>query len=229
MLLWAIISFLKNHIPLARVSGRVKLIVHFPSQSLTSGLHFVCSSIYLKIHALFSQFGPSKHSLQMTRCPTGKGILFLSTMRVVSSTVSQSTTFCLLKVVHSFQNFAIRLIFCVTQPCHSTGNRQAFIYGDFFRFTGATGSDDQGGKTSLPVKHINMLSLRQHLRMDVGQTPISEIIALTNVLEIVQLVPRFGAVINKGWNCNNSLAKAKEFYLNNFANKNTFHAVLTYQ
>ena len=58
---------------------------------------------------------------------------------------------------------------------------------------------------------------------------MSDVIPLTNVHEIVQLVPVFGTNINPNFDSNTSLDLVQEFYLNNFANKNTFHSILTYQ
>lgn len=58
---------------------------------------------------------------------------------------------------------------------------------------------------------------------------MSDIVPLTNVREIIQLVPVFGAKMDLRYDTNTSLDLALEFYLNNFANKNTFHVILTYQ
>lgn len=58
---------------------------------------------------------------------------------------------------------------------------------------------------------------------------MSDVIPLTRVREIVQLVPVFGEKMDRRFNSATSLDLAQEFYLNNFANKNTFHAILTYQ
>lgn len=33
--------------------------------------------------------------------------------------------------------------------------------------------------------------------------PMSNIVALTDVVEVVQLVPKFGAAINREWDCDN--------------------------
>ena len=73
-----------------------------------------------------------------------------------------------------------------------------------------------------------MCTLHQHFRSD-GVTCMGDVIPLTSIWEIVQLVPVFGAKMDVRLNSNSSLDLADEFYLNNFANKNTFHAILTYQ
>ena len=62
-----------------------------------------------------------------------------------------------------------------------------------------------------------------------GNTPMCDVIPLMGVREIVQLVPVFGAKMDTQFNSNTSLDLMQEFYLNNFANKNTFHTILSYQ
>lgn len=115
----------------------------------------------------------------------------------------------------------IRLIFSISDPLF-TDDRSVLLYGDFFSFEGPS-----DGGTITPIKGIDMYMLRRHYRSD--RSPMSDVIALNKVLEVVQLVPRFGEKMNAWWNSDTSLAMATEFWLNNFANKNTFHAVLSYQ
>lgn len=120
----------------------------------------------------------------------------------------------------------IRIIFALSSTRTNT-DREVYLYGDFFTFTGTTGPDGNGGVATLPAQDIDQFTLRRHVRT--GSVPMSDVVELTDVLEVVQLVPRFGAQIDRQWDCDNSLALGTEFFLNNFANKNTFHAVLTYQ
>jgi hypothetical protein len=58
---------------------------------------------------------------------------------------------------------------------------------------------------------------------------MGDIMQLTDIREVVELVPRFGARMDEQLNCDNSLDIPESFYLNNFADKETFHAILTYQ
>ena len=57
---------------------------------------------------------------------------------------------------------------------------------------------------------------------------MGHIMPLMNIREIVELVPCFGVKMDGRLDCNNSLEIGDSFYLNNFANKDTFHAILTY-
>ena len=58
---------------------------------------------------------------------------------------------------------------------------------------------------------------------------MGDIVRLTDIREVVELVPRFGAKMDDRLNENNSLDLPDSFYLNNFADKETFHAILSYQ
>lgn len=72
-----------------------------------------------------------------------------------------------------------------------------------------------------------MFSLQRHLRANNDR--MGDILELTNVRDVVELIPQFGKQIDRTWNCNTSLELARNFYLNNFADKDTFHAILSYQ
>ena len=102
-----------------------------------------------------------------------------------------------------------------------------FLYGDLFKFSGPTTQNNNGTIVPVPAAGTNMFILRQHFRND--DTPMHDVIPLMSICEIVQLVPVFGAKMDTQFNSNTSLDLAQEFYLNNFANKNTFHAILSYQ
>ena len=58
---------------------------------------------------------------------------------------------------------------------------------------------------------------------------MGDIMKLTDVQEIVELVPRFGAKMDDALNQDNSLDLPDSFHLNNFVGKETFHAILSYQ
>ena len=80
---------------------------------------------------------------------------------------------------------------------------------------------------AVPAAGTDMFVLCRHFRND--NTPMHDVILLMSIREIVQLVPVFGAKMDTRFNINTSLNLVQEFYLNNFANKNTFHAILSYQ
>jgi hypothetical protein len=72
-----------------------------------------------------------------------------------------------------------------------------------------------------------MFTLNRHVRGNGAR--MGDIIPLMDVREIVELVPRFGAVMDKRLTFDNSLEIYDTFFMNNFADKETFHAVLSYQ
>jgi hypothetical protein len=58
---------------------------------------------------------------------------------------------------------------------------------------------------------------------------MGDIIHLTDIHEIVELVLVYGPRMDLRLNYNNSLELADTFYLNNFTSKETFHVILSYQ
>jgi len=60
---------------------------------------------------------------------------------------------------------------------------------------------------------------------------LGDIVPLNSVRQVIQLIPKFGREVSVAMNCDNSLQPelAREFYVNNFADKETFHAILSYQ
>ena len=118
----------------------------------------------------------------------------------------------------------ICVIFAVA-AIHTDKDWHILLYSDFFKFLGSTGPDGNGSEMSLPAPYIDMFTLWHHMRATI---PMSNILTLTGVMEVVQLVQKFWAVINREWDCGNSLALGTENFLNNSANKNMFHTVLTY-
>ncbi|KAG2144681.1 uncharacterized protein EDB93DRAFT_1087448, partial [Suillus bovinus] len=58
---------------------------------------------------------------------------------------------------------------------------------------------------------------------------LGDIVLLESVCQVIQLIPKFGKEVSASINCNNNLQLAQEFYVNNFADKETFHAILSYQ
>ena len=59
--------------------------------------------------------------------------------------------------------------------------------------------------------------------------PLGDIIPLDHMRQVVQLVPKFGAQVPVNMMSDNCLDVGYKFYVNSFADKETFHAVLSYQ
>jgi hypothetical protein len=106
-------------------------------------------------------------------------------------------------------------------------NPPIYIYGDFFKFSSLHQEAVDGVDVFKPAPSIDMFLLHRHLRSN--RSRMGDIMQLTDIREVVELVPRFGARMDEQLNCDNSLDIPESFYLNNFADKETFHAILTYQ
>jgi hypothetical protein len=78
-----------------------------------------------------------------------------------------------------------------------------------------------------PAPHVDMFVLNCHLRSNGSQ--MGDIFQLTDIREVVELVPQFGSKVDNQLNCNNLLDIPDTFYLNNFTGKENFHAILSYQ
>lgn len=82
-------------------------------------------------------------------------------------------------------------------------------------------------RVATPAPHIEMFLVRRRVRNN--RQFLGDIVPLDSVRQVVQLVPKFGARVPENMTCNNSLEMAAEFYVNSFADKETFHAILSYQ
>lgn len=102
------------------------------------------------------------------------------------------------------------------------------MYSEFFKFSSQHTQRVDGVTVFAPVPNIEMFLLHRHLRSD-GIRRVGDIVKLTDVREFVELVPRFGKRMDKNINCNNSLELSDSFYLNSFADKETYHSILSYQ
>ena len=63
---------------------------------------------------------------------------------------------------------------------------------------------------------------------------INNIVQLNTVIQVVDLVPRFGTMADRSMTFNISLdsdltGPGEAFYLNHFSTKENFHAILSYQ
>ena len=78
-----------------------------------------------------------------------------------------------------------------------------------------------------PAPHNNIFVINCHYRNN--SLCVSDVFSLTDIREVVDLVLKFGEEMCHDLNCDNSLEICDTFYLNNFADKETFHVILSYQ
>jgi hypothetical protein len=102
-----------------------------------------------------------------------------------------------------------------------------YLYTEYFKFSGLHQVIVDGVDVFAPAPDIDMFLLHRHLRANGAR--MGDIIRLTDVREVVELVPRFGARMDDAMDCDNCLEISDSFFLNNFADKETFHAILSYQ
>lgn len=105
------------------------------------------------------------------------------------------------------------------------------LYADFFRFSpDHTNVSNNGNVVLVPADGIDMFVLLRHRRGDGCQ--MGDIVQLDSVIQVVDLVPRFGTMADISMTCNTSLDSdltGEAFYLNHFSTKENFHAILSYQ
>ncbi|KAG1844477.1 hypothetical protein F4604DRAFT_1884447 [Suillus subluteus] len=96
----------------------------------------------------------------------------------------------------------------IIQPVTETPRlNQPFLYVEFFNFS------------HLSFSTINNIHF-------VTPAPVTDIFQFNTVIE---LIPKFGQEAPLSMNCTNSLQLVRKFYVNNFADKETFHTILSYQ
>lgn len=123
--------------------------------------------------------------------------------------------------------FKVIQIRCIFSPVGFDGaSSRIFLYGQLFSFSSQHQVEVDGIKVFAPAPDIDMFVLKRHLR---GNKRVGGIFELTDVREAVELVPQFGRKMDPALNANTSLELANSFYLNNFADKEAFHAILSYQ
>jgi len=96
-----------------------------------------------------------------------------------------------------------------------------YFYGKYFKFSPL--HQETGVNTFKPTPDINMFLLYCHMRSNCQC--MGDIVQLTDVQEIVKLVPWFGPRMDDSLNSDNSLDIPDSFHLNYFANKETFTVV----
>jgi len=113
-------------------------------------------------------------------------------------------------------------------PSHPTNDLPpVYVYRQFFKISTSHRESLDGVDFFKPAPHIDMFLLHRHMRSN-GQR-MGDIMRLMDIREVVELVPWFAAKMDDRLNENNSLDLPDSFYLNNFADKETFHVILSYQ
>ncbi|KAI9458070.1 hypothetical protein HD554DRAFT_2029733, partial [Boletus coccyginus] len=101
------------------------------------------------------------------------------------------------------------------------------LYVEFFNFSNAHFVVVDGIRVTAPAPDLEMFLVRRRLRSN-GQR-LGDIIPFDDVRQVIQLIPKFGSAVPPNMTCDNSLELGGEFYVNSFADKETFHAILNIQ
>ena len=117
----------------------------------------------------------------------------------------------------------------ILQPVTVEKSGPILLYGDFFKFSSDHMSVSNDGDVFVPADGTDMFILLRHRQGD-GRR-MGDIVSLNTVIQVVDLIPRFGTIANRSMTCNTSLDSdlTEAFYLNHFATKENFHAILSYQ
>ncbi|KAG1724156.1 uncharacterized protein EDB91DRAFT_1239997 [Suillus paluster] len=104
---------------------------------------------------------------------------------------------------------------------------QPFLYVKFFNFSHSSFSTINDIRFITPAPVTDMFSVQ--CRVQSNHDPLGDIVPLDSVCQVIELIPKCGREVPLSMNRDNSLQLAREFYVNNFADKETFHAILSYQ
>ncbi|KAG1832346.1 hypothetical protein F4604DRAFT_1606038 [Suillus subluteus] len=116
----------------------------------------------------------------------------------------------------------------IIQPVTETPRlNQPFLYVEFFNFSHSSFSTVNDICFVTPAPVADMFSVQRRIRSN--HDPSGDMVPLSSVRQVIELIPKFGQEVPLSMNCTNSLQLAREFYVNNFADKETFHAILSYQ
>jgi len=121
--------------------------------------------------------------------------------------------------------YVVAQVRAILQPVSSES--PPLIYAKFFNFSDVYHQMINNMRVVTPAPKIEMFVVRRRFRSN--GTPLGDIIPLDRVHQVVQLVPRFGVKAPKEMMGDNSLQVGHEFYINSFADKETFHAILSNQ
>jgi len=121
----------------------------------------------------------------------------------------------------------VRVILQPVTPNAQASSHPYLVYGEFFKFASElTAYDEDGSHVYVPAPGIDMFLLHRHKRSN--SVRMGDIVPLDDILEVVELIPKHGLHADPLLDCNNSL-EGDTFYLNNYSNKENFHAILSYQ
>ena len=122
--------------------------------------------------------------------------------------------------------YLIAQVRAIVQPI-TNPTSPPLLYVEFFSFSTAHFQMVDGIRVAAPAPDLEMFLVRRRLRSD-GQH-LGDIIRLDDVRQVIELVPKFGSSVPQNMTCDNSLELGGDFYVNSFADKETFHAILSYQ
>lgn len=108
--------------------------------------------------------------------------------------------------------------------------REIYFYGEAFKFRSGISFQamlEDGTDVVKPAPNIDMFIVDRHLHSN--KSRMGDIYRVSAIREFIQLIPRFQAYIPEGIDHNNSLDLISSFYVNNFSDKEAFHAILSYQ
>jgi hypothetical protein len=119
----------------------------------------------------------------------------------------------------------VRLIF---QPILSGSlPSPILIYGQYFQYSGKNITQDAHGERHYVPEHgTDMFVVTRCFRSN--QSRMGDVTQLQNIHCHVQLVPKFGRYADASLTKNNSMEVGTEYYINH-SDKETFHAILSYQ
>ncbi|KAL4065534.1 hypothetical protein V8B97DRAFT_2025692 [Scleroderma yunnanense] len=124
------------------------------------------------------------------------------------------------------ERYLVAQVRTILQPITSPAS-PPLIYVNFFNFSNMYYTIVDNVRVVSPAPKIEMFLVHRCFRSN--GTPLGDIIPLDNVRHPIQLVPKFGVDAPRNMTCDNTLDVGREFYINSFADKETFHATLSYQ
>ncbi|KAG1866444.1 hypothetical protein C8R48DRAFT_600483 [Suillus tomentosus] len=129
---------------------------------------------------------------------------------------------------HRMIGYIIVQVKTILQPITEAPRlNQPFLYVEFFNYSHSSVDAFNGLRLVTPAPVTDMYLVHRRIRSN--NTALGDIVPLESVRQVIQLIPKFGREVSAAMNCDNSLQLAREFYVNNFADKETFHAILSYQ
>ncbi|KAI5982229.1 hypothetical protein EDD15DRAFT_2181328 [Pisolithus albus] len=128
--------------------------------------------------------------------------------------------------VVSADRYLVAQVRAILQPI-TVPPSPVLLYVEFFNFSNVHFAVVDGIRVIAPAPKIEMFVVQRRVRSN-GQR-LGDIIRLDDVHSLVQLVPKFGAHAPSEMTCDNCLEVGREFYVNGFAGKEIFHAILSYQ